>query len=377
MALFANLFVVFALIVAMSSEACSSPIEFSQGGMTFVEVGDPGNANTQYGNYYGAVNYSFGIGKYEVTIEQYCEFLNAVAKSDQYGLYDARMGTNLNVAGISRSGSSGAYAYSVMDNGGNSGNRPISYMSALTAMRYANWMSNGKGSGSTETGAYTLNGQTSGLLPDRNPNAGFYVPTENEWFKSAYYDPMMNNGAGGYHNFATQGFQLGNIIGSEPNQANVAIAFFPPLEGGGFAGYFGILSVTQVATYDAKQNYLTDVGAFGGSSSFYGTFDQDGNVAELSLVAGAGTVVLRGLSWNQANDHLGLRLAMYSYSRESWSGFGSNGGADITPDAFPSAIPSGFRLTHIQPVPEPSSMVLAGVGVCIGIVWHLRRRGVA
>ena len=31
-------------------------------------------------------------------------------------------------------------------------------------------------------------------------------------------------------------------------------------------------------TRDDTQNYLTDVGAFSGSKSFYGTFDQSGNV---------------------------------------------------------------------------------------------------
>jgi hypothetical protein len=35
--------------------------------------------------------------------------------------------------------------------------------------------------------------------------------------------------------------------------------------------------VTGVATFDPAQNYLTDVGAFSGSPSHYGTFDQSGN----------------------------------------------------------------------------------------------------
>lgn len=373
MARFATLFVVFAFILAMSSEACSTPIEFSQGGMAFVEVGDPGNTNSNLG--YGAVNYAYGIGKYEVTVGQYCEFLNAVAKSDPYGLYftgttwsRGGMGTNLNVAGISRSGASGSYSYSVMDNGGSSASRPIVFMSAWRAMRYANWMSNGKGSGSTESGAYTLNGQTSGLLPERNQNAGFYIPTENEWYKSAYYDPTMNSGSGGYRSYATTSDMApGNVIGGAPNQANILTS----------ANDGWVASVTQSVTYDPSQNYLTDIGAFVGSASFYGTFDQGGNASELlidpTLGSGIdpnnGSEILRGGSWaSQIMTSADWRKNLYLGGQ--WGGFDSD---------FPSDHPdyAGFRLTYIQPVPEPSSVVLAGVGVCFGIVWHLRRRGVA
>jgi formylglycine-generating enzyme required for sulfatase activity len=45
-----------------------------------VPVGDAGNAADATG--YGAVAYHYRIGKYEVTNAEYCEFLNAVVKSD-------------------------------------------------------------------------------------------------------------------------------------------------------------------------------------------------------------------------------------------------------------------------------------------------------
>jgi formylglycine-generating enzyme len=61
-----------------------------------VPVGNPGNAadtrvmnDTTTG--YGAVDHAYNIGKYEVTAGQYCEFLNAKAKFDQYGLYNTSM----------------------------------------------------------------------------------------------------------------------------------------------------------------------------------------------------------------------------------------------------------------------------------------------
>src|SRR5213595_938486 len=74
-----------------------------------VSVGNPGNAaDTRYidashPNGVGAVSYSFNIGKTEVTNAQYVAFLNAVAKSDPYELYNTSMGTNF--GGIVRSGS--------------------------------------------------------------------------------------------------------------------------------------------------------------------------------------------------------------------------------------------------------------------------------
>jgi formylglycine-generating enzyme required for sulfatase activity len=52
-----------------------------------VPVGNPGNQADTTG--YGAVAYSYKIGKYEVTNEEYAEFLNAVAKTDTHEWHKA------------------------------------------------------------------------------------------------------------------------------------------------------------------------------------------------------------------------------------------------------------------------------------------------
>ena len=45
-----------------------------------------------------------------------------------------------------------------------------------------------EGPGTTETGAYTLNGDTTNLLTEtRNAGATYFIPSENEWYKAAYY----------------------------------------------------------------------------------------------------------------------------------------------------------------------------------------------
>jgi len=245
-----------------------------------VSIGNSGNlADPRTG--FGGVGYDYRISKYEVTIQQYASFLNAVAASDPYGLYNASMATDQTIAGIARSGTPGAYTYSVMAPFGapikgasSPGNRPIAYIDWFDAARFANWMHNGQGDGDTETGAYTLRGAKQGSTVPANPKARFAIPTQDEWYKSAYFSPRLNRGRGGYYVFPSQSFSdPGSIPGNSlakrtrPNQANY---------------YNGLFSVTQNALRSSanNQNYLTDVGAFVDSSSFYGTFDQGGNVYE-------------------------------------------------------------------------------------------------
>jgi len=262
-----------------------------------VTVGNAGNSADTTA--YGAVAYDYQIGKYDVTIGQYTDFLNAVAATDTYSLYNTNMGTRLNIAGISRSGSSGSYTYSVINNGGNSANRPITYVSWFDAARFANWMANGQPTGAqssttTENGAYNVNGATSGNAVVKNainPNTSaaptFYIPTENEWYKAAYYSPNYGGtGVAGYFDYATQSDTApGNTIGGGANQANYNN---------------GVYSVTQSSSYSSSQNYLTDVGAFTNSASFYGTFDQSGNVNQWNDLDGtAGSSRgLRGGPWD-------------------------------------------------------------------------------
>jgi hypothetical protein len=57
--------------------------------LEFVTVGNPGNAvDTATG--YGSVPYVYQMGKYDVTVGQYTAFLNAVATTDTYGLYNTK-----------------------------------------------------------------------------------------------------------------------------------------------------------------------------------------------------------------------------------------------------------------------------------------------
>ena len=296
-------FVVVAVIAALGSVRATAapPIDYPM-----VTVGDPGNAPDTSGH--GAVKEAFRIGTYEVTIRQYAAFLNAVAKSDPYALWNPRMASDPNVAGIAREGESGAYSYRVIDNAGPSANRPIAHVSWFDAARFANWMHNGQGAGGTETGAYTLvDGQTSGIAPAKNPGARFFLPTEDQWYKAAYF--KRGGRDAGYWTYATRSDEKpGNRVGGEPNQANYAPG--------------GVFSVTQ-AVEEPTRNHLSDVGAFTNSRGPYGTFDQSGNVAEWNDLTGAAGALRghRGDRW-VTPDPYGLSRGF----RETWEPSYEDGG---------------------------------------------------
>jgi formylglycine-generating enzyme required for sulfatase activity len=256
----------------------------------WVAVGNAGNAADTTG--YGAVAYAYQIGKYEVTNAQYGAFLNAAAKTDNYALYNS----NMSSLGISRSGSSGSYTYSVTTA---LANRPVVYVSWFDAARMANWMVNGQGNGSTETGAYTLNGATSGVSFTKNAGAQVYIPTENEWYKAAYY-----------------------------NAANTSYSLYPNGQ-------------NTITTADANYNNFvgstTNVGTYSSDPSSYGTFDQGGNVWE----------------WNDAvtsSSRRGLRGSSFDSN-------GSNLRASSRDGTGPAGEDNdlGFRVAS---VPEPTSLLL-------------------
>ena len=61
----------------------------------------------------------------------------------------------------------------------------------------------------------------------------------------------------------------------------------------------GVYSVTQSASFNNLQNYLTDGGALSDSTSYYGTYDQSGNVFEWTdTVFDVSRRKLRGGDWD-------------------------------------------------------------------------------
>lgn len=240
--------------------------------MDFVTVGDPGNLEHEVEHYdgtsgYGAVDYVFQIGEFEVTNAQYIEFLNAVAVTDTNELYDKGMG-NLTFGGISRSGSNGSYSYSLRPF---MADKPVNNISWYNAARFANWMQNGQPTGlqgpsTTEDGAYTFTGLEE--AGPRNPGALFYVPNEHEWQKAAFYEPgAVTDDGDEYWQYATGSDTMPIDVLSDPN-GNAIDPGPNKIVHGGEGGWNG----------STVGNVLT-VGS-AGNQSYYGAKDMVGNVFE-------------------------------------------------------------------------------------------------
>ena len=207
--------------------------------MDFVTIGNPGNANDDTG--YGGVADTFRMGTYEVSRD---------------------MITHANVAG-----NLGITLFDMTSYGGNGANRPVTSATWNEAARFVNWLNVTSGSVaaynfSTQPGEGGYDAHENIVLwdqdsagsgynaanPFRNSNATYFLPSENEWYKSAYY-----SGAGSiYYDYPT---------GSDGRPTSVAS---------------GTSSGTTVYN---NQSSPADITLAGGLSP-YGTMGQGGNVWE-------------------------------------------------------------------------------------------------
>ena len=312
--------------------------------LEFVPVADPNNAGELSGagaggygpdHICGAVDHTYQMGKFEVTNAQYAVFLNAVGKSGQHvpynDMYDDRMGSGR--GGITRAGSEGNYVYETIPG---RANKPAIFVTWWNAWRFANWLHNGQPTGdpgpsTTEDGAYDLSLAGTG---ERKPGARVFLPSEDEWYKAAYYDPNKPGGPG-YWDYATA-----SDMAPSPEAP-------PGTDPNGSACYrFGValLDFTDVGAYTYKP-----------SASAYGTFDQSGNAWEwndtrFSEVPPGAARGVRGGSLSDGNECLQASFRYY--------------------DNYPAG-PSGEFGFRVAQVPEPATLCLLALG---GLSLIRRRR---
>ena len=305
------------------------------GTIEWVTVGDPGNTGeVQTQGTFGAVGYSYLIGKYEVTAGQYTEFLSAIAATDDDGLYNGSMWSSRYGCKIQQDGSSGGFTYSVA---ADYADRPVNYVNFYDSLRFCNWLHNdqptgGQTAATTEDGAYTFTAKE--LVGERNSGAMVFLPSEDEWYKAAYYDPVGLS----YSLYPTgTGATPGQDMSEGTNQGNNVNY---KMDGG---------------TYPLNSpHYTTLVGEFELSDSPYGTFDQGGNVWE----------------WNEAliDSSRGVRGC------SSVSGYGSYWLRASSRNSSAPATESdsiGFRVASI---PEPGSITLLLSGAVVLLIWRRRRK---
>lgn len=233
----------------------------------------------------GSVDYTYRIGMFEITAGQYTEFLNAVAADDIHGLYDTRMWSNAKGCKIEQRGWSRNFSYSVAADWAD---RPVNYIGWGDAARFCNWLHNGQPEGvqhigTTEDGSYFLDGATSDtdlLAIMRMPDATWVIPSEDEWYKAAYY----NAGNRLYYDYPTSTHLAPSNVLSNPD-----------LDPGNNANFYDF-GYTIYVPY-----YRTIVGDFENSQGPYGTFDQGGNAWEWTEAVVAGTH--RGLRGGSFDDY--------------------------------------------------------------------------
>ncbi len=156
---------VFAFILFVSALANFTSGEIIRGiNIDFVTIGNPGNVADIAGcGWYGylspsgAVGYNYRIVTKEITADQW-QTINAVARIDDTIFW--------------------------------SGNQPVAGVSWYSAARFCNYLT----TGNTEDGVYKFSNGSLAYIMDHELAGSTYgkaycLPTEDEWFKAAYYKP--------------------------------------------------------------------------------------------------------------------------------------------------------------------------------------------
>jgi formylglycine-generating enzyme required for sulfatase activity len=299
-----------------------------------VTVGYADNAADSTGR--GKVDYVYQIGKTEVTNTQYVTFLNAVATTDteiSRSLYPNNAEANSVYYGITRTtlegeGGSHSYSYALKSGDTDYADKPVVYVSFWDAARFVNWLS----TGNTETGVYNLGGVVSpvnsSITRDQTAweNGGFAIANENEWYKAAYYDPTKGD-TGGYWAYPIRSDSIGK---DDANYDNYS--------------YDGVCTLADVASYT-------------NATSYFGTYDQGGNVWEWIDSASDVNRVIRGGSIGNGGAYLSAATGRF--------GYGATSEADDL----------GFRVVSLRlmSVPEPGTWAgAAGLAMLVFGVWVRR-----
>jgi formylglycine-generating enzyme required for sulfatase activity len=301
----------------------AAPLTASAVTISWVQVGAPGK---------GAVPYEYRIGKYDVTVSQYVEFLNAkdAAGSNPLGLYNSGM-SDATHGGVSFDASANVGSKYGVTPG--RGNHPVNYVTWYDAIRFANWLNNGQGDADTETGAYTLGplGEIGvpldGMGITRNLDAAVHLPNFAEWTKAAYYDALRDS------NF------------NYPTSRSAIPTASPPT------------AVGNCVNAENVVGNVTDVGAYTGTTSPCGAYDMAGNVGQWvdDLHGGPPPLGPREIGGSGFDGH----IANMSY--------GHGSAADPTA-SFPTL---GLRVA--SRVPEPGSCALAAMAAG-AMCWRRRER---
>jgi len=302
----------FALAFVLLSPAPSRADTFGSGSnsfeISFVQISQTNNAtDPRTTNKYGAVPYEYRASIYEIS-------QNDITKATAGGLSNVTAGTYL-------------------------GDKPAANITWYEAAAFVNWLNTSSG----KTAAYNLTFTTSWSMTLQNPtnawtlggtnlyrnkNAHYFLPSENEWYKAAYYNPAGTN----YFLYPTTSTNVPSPVASGTN-ANTAV-YAQTVEQGPAA-----------------------VNLAGGLSA-YGTMGQGGNVWEWMETAADGTNTT-------SDENRNLRGGTFALTADPMRSveFRSFGPASDN-------VTFGFRVAS---VPEPSTCALLLLGAGAMYLWKRRR----
>lgn len=251
----ASLVIAFTGLAASSSAASAgqAPPDY---GMTWSTIGAPGNRlpNAQEapawfqganppGFRWGRVDYSYRLTKTEVTAGVYLEFVRAYLRANPPGPVGPDTGLSGGLIQV-------IFGQATLPN---AFREFPATMSWEFAARYCNWLHNDKATSreAFERGVYdtsTFRYENDVPLHQTTPAPGakYWIPSVDEWYKGAYYDPNKNNGLGGYWMYP--GMQDTPLISGLPSAGGQTSAqTFADLAVGSYPGVvspWGLLDVS-------------------------------------------------------------------------------------------------------------------------------------
>ncbi len=325
--------------ISMSTSSYAGTVTFGAGAnafnMEFVTIGNPGNAADTSGfpNPAGSVAYTYAIGKYEVSEDMINKF-NASQflqiTKDNRGLDKPATSVTWNEAARfvnwlnTSSGYSAAYKYTFMNN--------INVLANITT-----WSASDPGFDPSN--------------PYRNSLAKYFLPSMNEWYKAAFYDPSLNGGTGGYWDYGTASNTVPTSVFSGTQQ-NTAVYGHSLQQGpanvyeaGGLSAY-GVMALSgNVIEWEETSEDQTNSSGVLGRGYRGGGYRFDAQFLKNSV---------RGfLNAENGPDFVGFRVA--TITTFGGGGGGGGGGGEV---------------------PEPTSMAIFGLGA-LGMAYRARRKAKA
>ena len=253
----AVLFAAFTLTIQPAAQADTFGTSGNEFTIDFVNIGNTGNAADTTG--YGAVPYEYRVGTYEITQD-------AITNATASGMVNVTAGPW-------------------------TGSQPAANISWYEAAAFVNWLNTSTG----KTAAYDLawdgsawsmnlwsSGQAwtaGGTNLYRNKDAFYFLPSENEWYKAAYYNPagsdyfLYPTASDSAPTSVASGTDAGTAVYKIGGAAPAIVDSAGGLSPYGTMGQGGNVWEWNESAFDGINNSSSAARAFRGGSEGSGEFD--------------------------------------------------------------------------------------------------------